>query len=520
MKARFGLRVAALFYSALLLPQTMMATSDALELRLARGPYLQIGAPDSVVVRWRTDGPSDSVVHYGTEQTNLHLVATSLLLTNEHIVSLDGLEPNTKYFYSVGSTLTNLAGGEDYYFITAPASPKPTRIWAIGDCGTASAGHPGSQMVRDAYYGFAGTNETDVWLMLGDNVYYSGTDGEYQVAVFETFHELLRRTVVWSTIGNHETYGPRPNGRFAYLDIFSLPMNGEAGGVPSGTEHYYSFDYSNIHFVCLDSEESDRGTNGPMLTWLEEDLAANTNEWLIVFWHSPPYSKGSHDSDNVFDSAGRLFDMRTNVVPIVEAHGADLVLCGHSHSYERSYLLNGHYGTSTTLASSMIRDAGSGRESDTGPYLKPGSGPAAHEGTIYIVAGSSGWATFLTGQHPAMFTTLLQLGSLVIDINGSRLDAKFLRETGAVDDYFTIIKGSAPAPFRVTTLRFHEGQSVVRWKSMAGRSYWVEEAIDIESPAWKAVSPDVTATGATTSWTNASPANAKSFYRVVEWTED
>ena len=49
---------------------------------------------------------------------------------------------------------------------------------------------------------------------------------------------------------------------------------GQAGGVPSGTEAYYSFDYANIHFISLDSHDSDRALTGAMMTWLKADLAA------------------------------------------------------------------------------------------------------------------------------------------------------------------------------------------------------------------------------------------------------
>jgi hypothetical protein len=42
--------------------------------------------------------------------------------------------------------------------------------------------------------------------MLGDNAYYLGTDVEYQAAVFDVFRALLPNTVLWSTLGNHETY--------------------------------------------------------------------------------------------------------------------------------------------------------------------------------------------------------------------------------------------------------------------------------------------------------------------------
>ncbi len=76
-----------------------------------------------------------------------------------------------------------------------------------------------------------------------------------------------------------------------YYDMFTLPAAGEAGGIASGTEAYYSFDYANIHFICLDSYDVDRSVDGAMLTWLEYDLVATTADWIIAFWHHPPYTK-------------------------------------------------------------------------------------------------------------------------------------------------------------------------------------------------------------------------------------
>src|SRR2546426_11227266 len=94
------------------------------------------------------------------------------------------------------------------------------------------------------------------------------------------------------------SYSIEADGRHAFFSIFHQPTAGEAGGEPSGTEHYYSFNYANAHFVCLDSEESGPLPGSPMLVWLEEDLAANTQDWLIVYWHSPPYTQRSHHSHN------------------------------------------------------------------------------------------------------------------------------------------------------------------------------------------------------------------------------
>src|SRR4029450_1136767 len=111
-----------------------------------------------------------------------------------------------------------------------------------------------------------------------------------------------------------------------YYDIFTLPRNAEAGGVASGTEAYYSFDYGNIHFICLDSFDTPRSATGAMAQWLQRDLADTTQDGIIAFWHHPPYSKGSHDSD----TQTPLIEMRQNFLPILEAGGVDLVLSGHS----------------------------------------------------------------------------------------------------------------------------------------------------------------------------------------------
>ena len=482
---------------------------------LKRGPYLQIGTPTSITIRWRTSLPTDSRVEYGLDPTNLTNSASDDGVITDHIVSLADLLPDTKYFYAVGSSGTNFAGGDSFYFVTAPASSRATRVWVIGDSGTATLPGGNSEGVRDAYRSFASDRYTDLWLMLGDNAYYEGTDEQYQTAVFETYPEMLRQTVVWPTIGNHETYDPYPDGRIAYSDIFSLPTRGEAGGVPSGTKRYYSFDFGNIHFVCLDSESSDRSTNGSMLAWLNADLAANTNDWLIAFWHSPPYSHGSHNSDDLGEE--NLIEMRKNVVPVLESYGVDLVLCGHSHCYERSFLLDGHYGFSTDLLPTMIKDSGSGRPEDTGAYLKSDLGPLPHQGTVYVVNGSSGWAFDGTIDHPVMFKSLLRTGSLLLDVQTNRLDAKFLRETGAIDDSFTILKGVPPEPLRLASFRMSTNTLCAKWKSIPGKTYRLQTTGSFPTGPWVDASAAVTATGATTSCDCPVPAGVtNSFYRVVE----
>lgn len=417
---------------------------------LTRGPYLQVSTSESVIIRWRTDLPTESVVWYGLETNNLPFSVSNLSPTNEHIVSLSALAPGTRHYYSIGSTSQTLAAGDSCTFVTAPnpGHPGPTRIWALGDFGGLSMGFDegntnftyGELAVRDAYVQYSGARQADVWLPLGDNAYWSGTDQEYQTNFFYVFNSILRQVPVFPAIGNHDTYAVPPGQRIPLLDIFSSPTNGEAGGVASGRAEYYSFDRANIHFICLDSMTQNRATNGAMANWLRSDLAANTNPWVIAYFHHSPYSKGSHSSDAPTEI--EMNEMRQNIVPILEAGGVDLVLSGHTHVYERSYLLRGHYGYSTNLSPEMILDPGSGRENETGAYFKPTSGPLANRGTVYVVVGTGCCLEGQMGHHPAMFTDKVQLGSLILDIYSNRLDGIFLRETGAIDDNFTIIKDS------------------------------------------------------------------------------
>ena len=70
---------------------------------VTRGPYLQIGTPTSVIVRWRTNIATNSRVHFGTDPVNLDNVADDPALKTEHEVMLSGLLPDTQYFYSVGT---------------------------------------------------------------------------------------------------------------------------------------------------------------------------------------------------------------------------------------------------------------------------------------------------------------------------------------------------------------------------------------------------------------------------------
>jgi acid phosphatase type 7 len=434
-------------------------TSTNVPIALSRGPYLQMATPTSMQFRWRTDTFADSKVSFGTSAGSLTSSVTNTASVQDHIITITGLTPNTQYFYSIGSCSTTLQGTTTNFFYTAPNvdDEKKVRIWATGDCGTGNAVQTN---VKNQFLSYLGSNYLDLWLLLGDNAYQSGTDEQFRDYFFGVYQndKIMKQTVLFPAPGNHDyanTSALQVSHNMPYYDIFSLPTNAEAGGLASGTEAYYSYNYANIHFVSLDSYGYETANNyrlydinSPQITWLKADLAANTQKWTILYWHHPPYTMGSHNSD----IEGELINMRQNLVPILEQYKVDLVLCGHSHTYERSRLMKGHYGLETTFnATTQNPFTSSGRydgSSNSCPYIKY-SNATSNIGILYVVAGSAGWPPSsqpTSGQvgtfpHDAMqYSNATNGGSLYLEIEANRLDAKWIADDGVVKDQFTIMK--------------------------------------------------------------------------------
>ena len=133
-----------------------------------------------------------------------------------------------------------------------------------------------------------------------------------------------------------------------------------------------------------------------------------------------------------------MVDVRKRLLPALEGAGVDLVLAGHSHVYERSHLLACHYGPSSELAEGMIL----ARSAPGAAFEKHARGGAAHDGTVYAVVGSSSKLDRGPLDHPVHAIALRELGSLVIDVDGLRLEARFINDKGEVRDEFAIVKGA------------------------------------------------------------------------------
>jgi acid phosphatase type 7 len=155
----------------------------------------------------------------------------------------------------------------------------------------------------------------------GDNAYPSGTTADYTKYYGPTWGEFKPRTL--PTPGNHDYDTPNAAGYFDYF--------GSAAGVSS--EGYYSYDLGDPgeewHVVALNSmceKVGGCGATSPMVKWLKDDLAANSDkECTLAYFHHPLFSSGQHGNDP---------KMRPTWDALYAA-GADVVISGHDHDYER-----------------------------------------------------------------------------------------------------------------------------------------------------------------------------------------
>jgi Calcineurin-like phosphoesterase len=406
---------------------------------ITRGAYLQMLSTNSIVVRWQTNIACDSKVDFGTLSATTQSVTDANLVT-EHEVKLMGLSPNTKYLYQIGTTTTALQGNANNYFKTAiPLGTSDFTVWVTGDAGNGSAGQ---LAVRNSYLNYVGNNPANFWIWLGDNAYSTGLPSQYDSYVFNIYPEVLKNLPTFPSIGNHD-YGNLAyqstqtlGTNFEYFKAFTLPTNAEIGGVASGTEKYYSYNFGNAHFVVIDSYGSFNNSGSVMFNWLQADLQANTQKWIVCYFHHPPYTKGTHDSDYETESV----NIRQNLTPLFEQYNVDLVLSGHSHVYERSYLLKGHTGIESSLQPSMVLNNTQG---NTFPFYKKNT--PAGTGTIYAVCGNSGQGGVVPTSgdfpHNAMATSYrIYHGSMLLDFKADSLIAKFLASDGTIQDNFKIVK--------------------------------------------------------------------------------
>jgi len=148
---------------------------------------------------------------------------------------------------------------------------------------------------------------------IGDNAYESGTLDQYLNCYDPTWGRHRERTK--PIPGNHEYLTPEASGYFQYFS-----------NIPS----YYAYDLGGWRVYALNSE-IDVSENSPQVTWLKADLASNPAQCVLAYWHRPRWSSGSHHGSN---------EDYQDLWRILYEAGAELVLNGHEHQYERFAEMN------------------------------------------------------------------------------------------------------------------------------------------------------------------------------------
>ncbi|HRV90966.1 MAG TPA: metallophosphoesterase, partial [Anaerolineae bacterium] len=194
---------------------------------------------------------------------------------------------------------------------TPDPTPDPAPSVLVGAGDIADCDIPGANLTAALLDTIPGTVAT-----FGDNAYESGSLKEFMDCYEPTWGRHKARTR--PAVGNHEYLTADAAGYFAYF--------GAAAGDPD--KGYYSYNRGAWHIVVINSNCSQVGgcqPGSPQEEWLRADLAADSRTCTLAYWHHPRFSSGEHGN---FESVEPIWDA-------LYENGAELVLVGHDHIYER-----------------------------------------------------------------------------------------------------------------------------------------------------------------------------------------
>lgn len=189
------------------------------------------------------------------------------------------------------------------------AEPKATVLLAVGDIASCDGTY-------DEGVALLAARLPGTVALLGDIAYPDGSASDYANCFDPAWRALLSR--IRPAPGNHDYQTPEAAGYFAEF--------GAAAASPG--EGWYSYDLGSWHIVALNSNcESVGGCDegSPQLAWLKADLAAHPTTCTLAYWHHARHSSGRHGDDARTEPLWRA----------LAAAGADVVLSGHDHDYER-----------------------------------------------------------------------------------------------------------------------------------------------------------------------------------------
>ena len=188
--------------------------------------------------------------------------------------------------------------------ITLPMKDGSVRFAVVGDTGSGSEKQRevGTMMIK-----YHALFPYEFVLMMGDNMYGGEAPKDFEKKFAEPYRALLNSKVkFYATLGNHD--------QALQVNYTNFNMDGK---------EYYRFKKGNIAFYSLNSNYMEK----KQVKWLEDELARDTSEWKVCFFHHPPYSSAKKHGSNE--------QLREVLEPIFLKYGVDVVLTGHDHVYER-----------------------------------------------------------------------------------------------------------------------------------------------------------------------------------------
>ena len=178
-----------------------------------RGPFVQNASAGTIQVVWKTPVATDSSVEFGLTQ-DLGTSSSDPRLSTNHVISLTGLEPGTRYYYRVRSSDGALTATSPTESFRTLKDSGPLRFVMLGDSGFGTLNQLRvARLITNA--------QPDLVLHAGDVIYPSFTSGLVDTRCLSIYGQHMRSTPYYFALGNHDLY----SGPEAYLDAFYLPTN-------------------------------------------------------------------------------------------------------------------------------------------------------------------------------------------------------------------------------------------------------------------------------------------------------
>jgi len=285
-----------------------------------------------------------------------------------HKAEATGLKPNTTYYYRVGDASLGLWSDTG----TFQTAPKKGGFTFIDLTDPQAKSLEEAQLAASTFKTALATVPNSKFISVNGDLVDDGTVEYEWDWLFNNIGQSFLNTTIAPVAGNHE----EENSSFVdHLNIDAGP------GSDTTTGAYYSYDYSNAHFVMLNNNDTADSVNDlspAQIDWMKDDIEkarANGSKWIIVNMHKGPYTTSNHATD---EDINGLNGSRNTIAPMMAELGIDLVLQGHDHIYARSMPIS---ADNTAAPENLIT------EKFKGQNIKYQVNP---NGSIYLIPGTAG----------------------------------------------------------------------------------------------------------------------------------